>query len=540
MASNLHDTTTSLADLSLRQTGGQPSTAVSPLIDNLFAKFATIEDAIPLWRQAAEELANYAAMVTCEGGLEAAFVAPFIYSSLDALAARARRWTMNRAELLEQRGLLKVPTGSEMSSSGSGSLAEMMGAAAELFTAAVHEEVDKTPEPQEEFPALGPSSSQLQQQQSPSQQQPQQNKSLRAQQKQKPAQPDGGGEFGFETAFSDEEGASETALPSATSSTYDLPPGEVAESPMPSKVGRPGQDIPGQPPTRSFDPKTGHFASLEGTSPDAESPLGCSPTSLMLLNTTNARQEYFSYQATDGQWVFLDPLSLRCLLHHYGSYEACPPQIEVSVLEAEDVTQAQVDLSKLLPAKSLEPFAEELAQRERYRKRKVAETRKEKQREAAADKAQRKARVGPSLQELNAMPALGPSPDSGIMIGASLGSDADLNMAMANAVEEEIASAGSTSVEGTPSSFAHLVKLGYAATGPSLGVPAYNQDPPLVPWGAKSGPAPASASPGAVAWGAPKSAAGPSAATQASGSVGGGKKGKKGVVLFSSGAQRRY
>ena len=44
-----------------------------------------------LWRGSAAELAEYAALVTSEGGLEAAQIAPFIYASLDSLAHRARR-----------------------------------------------------------------------------------------------------------------------------------------------------------------------------------------------------------------------------------------------------------------------------------------------------------------------------------------------------------------------------------------------------------------------------------------------------------------
>ena len=44
-------------------------------------------------------------------------------------------------------------------------------------------------------------------------------------------------------------------------------------------------------------------------------------------------------QAGDGQWVFINPLNLKCLIHHYGDYEACPPSITAPVLEVESVEQ---------------------------------------------------------------------------------------------------------------------------------------------------------------------------------------------------------
>ena len=46
-----------------------------------------------------------------------------------------------------------------------------------------------------------------------------------------------------------------------------------------------------------------------------------------------------SKQATDGTWTFLHPTNLRCLLHHYKSYDACPRLLEANVLELEDVIQ---------------------------------------------------------------------------------------------------------------------------------------------------------------------------------------------------------
>ena len=73
--------------------------------------------------------------VTSEGGLDAAYTAPFIYAALDALALRARRWTTHRAEGLERRGLLPGCSGAAAAvpggGSGHGGLPDRMGAAAE-------------------------------------------------------------------------------------------------------------------------------------------------------------------------------------------------------------------------------------------------------------------------------------------------------------------------------------------------------------------------------------------------------------------------
>ncbi len=44
--------------------------------------------------------------MTSEGGLEAAIEAPYIYSALDSLAGRAKKWTELRAQGLEGRGAL--------------------------------------------------------------------------------------------------------------------------------------------------------------------------------------------------------------------------------------------------------------------------------------------------------------------------------------------------------------------------------------------------------------------------------------------------
>jgi hypothetical protein len=57
------------------------------------------------------------------------------------------------------------------------------------------------------------------------------------------------------------------------------------------------------------------------------------------MNDASLAGDYYMYQAADGEWLFLHPLNLRCLLHAFGSYAACPPTVTGRVLEVEDMVQ---------------------------------------------------------------------------------------------------------------------------------------------------------------------------------------------------------
>mmetsp|Transcript_15034 Transcript_15034/g.32584 ORF Transcript_15034/g.32584 Transcript_15034/m.32584 type:complete len:348 (+) Transcript_15034:277-1320(+) len=347
-----------------------------------------------------------------------------------------------------------------------------------------------------------------------------------------------------------------------------------------------------------------------------------------MLNSTSGSDEYHMYQASDGSWVFLHTLNVRCLLHHYGSYETCPPTIKAQVLELEDMVQneairkrykflshlpltglfklAEVDMGGLLPPESLAPFTEELTARERRRKKRAAEVRRQAAQEAAQARAAEAAKRGPSLQELAAMPlpsaslsqapsagagglsssvaaaasalgnmAQGTSPGAGMSMGSSP-VDSDLQMAIQASLEQVAGSPPSlgTSPPSGSVAWSHLVKMGFAATGPTLGTSPQGPTAALGPapggaWGAKPGAIAASAggpggsgpkvisSPGAWGSGAASTsksgslggsgaggasrslAAGSAATTEGDASAGSVKKGKKGVLLFSTG-QRRY
>jgi hypothetical protein len=79
-------------------------------------------------------------------------------------------------------------------------------------------------------------------------------------------------------------------------------------------------------------------AALFGTSPGTAGLLGSSPTT-SAMNDASLAGDYYMYQAADGEWLFLHPLNLRCLLHAFGSYAACPPTVTGRVLEMEDMVQ---------------------------------------------------------------------------------------------------------------------------------------------------------------------------------------------------------
>ncbi|XP_027153557.1 RING finger protein 10 isoform X3 [Coffea eugenioides] len=103
------------------------------------------------------------------------------------------------------------------------------------------------------------------------------------------------------------------------------------------------------------------------------------------------RDSYNFYQAVDGQNLILHPLNMKCLLHHYGSYDRLPNRITGKILQLESVTQSEamrrryrylghfsltatfqfceIDLSEVLPADSLSPFLDEIRNREKQRKR---------------------------------------------------------------------------------------------------------------------------------------------------------------------------
>ena len=225
---------------------------------------------------------------------------------------------------------------------------------------------------------------------------------------------------------------------------------------------------------------------------------------------------------------------------------------------------AEVSLTALLPPESLTPFADELGQRERRRRKRAAEERRVAAREAAEIKAAADARRGPSLQELRAMPALRPSGSSNAAEAASSSVSAvreggagasapaqtkseDLALQLAIAASLVDTPAG-PELPGGGVGWARLVKLGYAATGPSLGSSlqsaGISSQQPAGVWGGKKGSIAMAAASGASNSLPNSSSASPITASNAGDTDGGASssskaKSKKGTLLFST-SQRKY
>ncbi|GKB04280.1 RING finger protein 10 isoform X2, partial [Tanacetum coccineum] len=110
--------------------------------------------------------------------------------------------------------------------------------------------------------------------------------------------------------------------------------------------------------------------------------------------------------AADGQHLILHPLNMKCLLHHYGSYDRLPQRISGKILQLETITQSEairrryrylshfsltttfqlceIDLSGILPPGSLSPFGNELKNREKQRTRVARKEQEEKAKAEAA------------------------------------------------------------------------------------------------------------------------------------------------------------
>ncbi|GLC37445.1 hypothetical protein PLESTM_000585400 [Pleodorina starrii] len=696
--------------------GGQPAS----LFDrNPFAKFVVGGDASELWRAAAEQLAACAMELVAEGGVDAALEAPYVYGALDQLAARARRWAEHRAECLAARGLLAAREGPAAAPEALGAAAE--AAVRKMFTAAVsdvtaaQEAASQRAALDQAFPSLaarpppvatpsaagscgvsgdaasatsprgavgkrkshsgggGAAAAGSIAAAAPPPPAPAVEAARAAPARPPPAAAES--QLSFDAVFSEDEADDQTRRNSsggegaAAAAAAAAAAGEQAVG-----LGPPPDLLHAAPPSSSppiasaacdLAAACGPGGGGGGPSPPSAGVelLGTSPTTTR-LNTPGMQGEFYTYQAADGSWVFLNPVNLRCLLHAYGSYDSCPPVITARLLELEDVVQAEavrrrwrflshlplagafklceVAMAELVPPESLAPFADELAAREKRRRRQRADERRQAAADAAAAARAAAARLGPSAEELQAMPSLsqavggggaavvglagsaaagaGAAGGSGLMAAASAAaaalaremqlspSEVAESIALQASLEEAAAAAAAGASPGPPGgsggagvSFAHITKMGFAATGPALGsspplgsiaaAAAAPPPPPTGAWGARastsvvgggsgtsSAGAPAPASPwgggagGAAVslaaggaggpWGGGKggaaikaaaaSGAGGSAKTAGaavegaseggSGAGSAAKKGKsgKGTLLFSTGNQRKY
>ncbi|XP_022750431.1 RING finger protein 10-like isoform X2 [Durio zibethinus] len=182
---------------------------------------------------------------------------------------------------------------------------------------------------------------------------------------------------------------------------------------------------------------------------------------------------YTFYQAVDGQNIILHPLNVKCLLHHYGSYDSFPHRISGRILELETITQSEamrrryrylshfsltttfqlceIDLSGVLPPDSLLPFMDEIKKREKQRKQLARKERKEKI----------KAEVAAAVQFTPIISSFGQS---------SYNDSPTFSMDDFEALRSSTVISSNPSVPGERKLFSNVTRLGFAAAhdSPSL------------------------------------------------------------------------
>ena len=120
---------------------------------------------------------------------------------------------------------------------------------------------------------------------------------------------------------------------------------------------------------------------------------------------------HFFYQASDGQKVFLHPVSMRCLLEEHGSYLSLPRMLTAKVLDMEicvqteelrkrhralehvpisaDIRFVEVDVAPMLSKGTLEKMGKKLDERAKLRRQR---TKREAQQAARAEQRERRQR----------------------------------------------------------------------------------------------------------------------------------------------------
>ncbi|EOA23503.1 hypothetical protein CARUB_v10016694mg [Capsella rubella] len=139
---------------------------------------------------------------------------------------------------------------------------------------------------------------------------------------------------------------------------------------------------------------------------DAPSSSSCNGSKKGFLSHQNDTKElkdndaYNFYQSVDGQHIILHTLNVKCLLHHYGSYDFLPPRVSGKILEMETVTQSEairrryrflshfsltttfqiceIDMRESLPPDAFAPFIDEIKKREKQRKDRARKEQKDK------------------------------------------------------------------------------------------------------------------------------------------------------------------
>uniref|UniRef100_A0A1J3CSL5 RING finger protein 10 n=1 Tax=Noccaea caerulescens TaxID=107243 RepID=A0A1J3CSL5_NOCCA len=205
---------------------------------------------------------------------------------------------------------------------------------------------------------------------------------------------------------------------------------------------------------------------------------------LLYQNDTNDLKDndaYNFYQSVDGQHIIIHSLNVKCLLHHYGSYDLLPPRVSGKILEMETVTQSEairrryrflshfsltttfqiceIDLRESLPSDAFAPFMDEIKKREKQRKERAKKDRKDKIKADAAAAAE----LAPLMMASFGQSSHDNFPPFSLDDFEALGNSAPTSSSPPNIGER--------------SSFSHVTRLGFAAGHDS---PNLNNEPTSV------------------------------------------------------------
>lgn len=185
------------------------------------------------------------------------------------------------------------------------------------------------------------------------------------------------------------------------------------------------------------------------------------------------------YQAADGQLIFLGPLNMRMLLEFSKVTNQLPTEFTARILDIEDNRQTEiirkryrrtshlplgahfslceVDMSTILPPKAIEPFKKEIASRARRR---------------AATKVSKKRGDVSSNHSNMRLPdhdtkLIGEKEEVAVSVADRIDSLKEQHDILASE-NGDLVCEGAVSVNHSTPSFAHIARMGFAATGPAL------------------------------------------------------------------------
>eukprot|EP00210_Caulerpa_lentillifera_P003191 g3049.t1 len=64
-------------------------------------------------------------------------------------------------------------------------------------------------------------------------------------------------------------------------------------------------------------------------------------------NPVNLSDSYYFYQSEDGQWIFLHPVNISCLLRHYNHFENFPVHLSGKIVDIEEVIQSDLNRKRI-------------------------------------------------------------------------------------------------------------------------------------------------------------------------------------------------